>query len=864
MKKLGLLAAGSLLLVAFPQMALSKPSVLKIQPEGSQLAAMESGAQVVTSQMAGSIVVMRTPEPFDGKRTRIFFTFVNNGQFPVNVGPENVTSGQVAVVSYDQLIAEQKRSEGVDKFIAALGAVGKTLSATDAGRETTVTSYSGYANCGIGCGGTYSGSAVSRTYSPYAAEQARAQVAAENAAAASEMHSGHASERNAIARNLQTTTVNPGHFLTGMLTFELPSAVRRSKKATPITLAIRIGSDVHMLRGFAGPLGAPPPAVSSAATGQITQPMAGSMVPQTTLIASATTGDAFEENYAYGYRLWEAKSYPQARATLEETLVRFPNHERASYARYLLGRTWFDDRKPATAVKLFYDNYKTDPSGDRAPDSLFFLGCALTELGKTAEAREAFVELKRAYKAEASGRLAPLLNGGCERRGLSKIAEPFVSNTVPPTAPANNEPRMLNAADLIKSSDYPAGSMSRGEVGISGYELTLNNGRPVSCKITSSSGFEELDKATCRLATERSVFDMSTLPKGNWSTYSNRVRWNIIATEPRAYDSNLTATQSVSRADPNRIRCQYSDGVVSFVNAGNPCIQAATASNQPLASNTVPPTVPANSQAQILNAGDLVNGSDYPSGSLSRGEEGIAAFKLTLKNGRPASCKIISSSGFEELDEATCRLATERAVFDMSTLPKGDWSTYSNRVRWILSASAPRANSVNLTASQSVSRVDPNKIRCQYSDGVVSFVNAGNPCIQAATLPTQQVNADLMATISKAILEGRCEDAKTVALTASRLDLADQAMRLCKTATKQSTVLKPAAAKGQQRQPVAVRTNANNVTPSSTRMKNSATAPSGLLSSEPIGQGQTMCFYENQRRLTVAAGRTCPFSHPFR
>jgi hypothetical protein len=128
----------------------------------------------------------------------------------------------------------------------------------------------------------------------------------------------------------------------------------------------------------------------------------------------------------------------------------------------------------------------------------------------------------------------------------------------------------------------------------------------------------------------------------------------------------------------------------------------------------------------------------------------------------------------------------------------------------------------------------------------------------------RQANADLLATISKAILEGRCEDAKTVALTASRLDLADQAMRLCKPATKQSTVLKPAAAKGQQRQPVAVRTNANNVTPSSTRMNNSATAPSGLLSAEPTGQGQTMCFYENQRRLTVAAGKTCPFSHPFR
>jgi TolA-binding protein len=394
-KKLGLLAAGSLLLVAFPQIAASKPSVLKIQPEGSQLAAMESGAQIVTSQMAGSIIVMRTPEPFDGKRTRIFFTFVNNGQFPVNVGPENVTSTQVAVVSYDQLIAEQKRSEGLDKFFAAMGAVGKALSATDAGNQSTVTSYSGYANCGIGCGGTYSGSAVSRTYSPYAAQQAQAQAAAENAAAASEMHSGHASERNAIARNLQTTTVNPGQFLTGMLTFEVPNAVRRGKKATPITLAIRVGSDVHMLRGYAGPLSAPPPAVSSIAA-----------------IERPATGNAFEDGYTYGYRLWEAKLYRQAQATLEETLATFPGDERASYARNLLGRAWLDDKKPATAVKVFYENYKTDPRGARAPDSLFFLGAALTDIGKAAEACEAFSELAKSYPDEVTDRLADRLKSG--------------------------------------------------------------------------------------------------------------------------------------------------------------------------------------------------------------------------------------------------------------------------------------------------------------------------------------------------------------------------------------------------------------------------------------------------------------------
>lgn len=133
---------------------------------------------------------------------------------------------------------------------------------------------------------------------------------------------------------------------------------------------------------------------------------------------------------------------------------------------------------------------------------------------------------------------------------------------------------ILNASELITSSDYPAGSMSRGEEGISGYELTLKNGRPSSCKITSSAGFEELDDATCRLAMERSLFDMRTLPRGTWSSYSNRVRWQILPTGSRpTYYNSITATQSVSRIDPTKIRCSYSDGAVAFVLAGAPCIQ---------------------------------------------------------------------------------------------------------------------------------------------------------------------------------------------------------------------------------------------------------------------------------------------------
>lgn len=132
-------------------------------------------------------------------------------------------------------------------------------------------------------------------------------------------------------------------------------------------------------------------------------------------ISKPATGDAFEDGYNYGYRLWEAKFYPEAQVTLEETVTKYPKHKRASFARNLLGRAWLDDKKPATAVKVFYDNYKTDPRGERAPESLFFLGSALTDLGKTAEACEAFGELAKAYPDAATGRLADRVAGGKTR-----------------------------------------------------------------------------------------------------------------------------------------------------------------------------------------------------------------------------------------------------------------------------------------------------------------------------------------------------------------------------------------------------------------------------------------------------------------
>jgi TolA-binding protein len=132
-------------------------------------------------------------------------------------------------------------------------------------------------------------------------------------------------------------------------------------------------------------------------------------------IERPSTGDAADDAYNYGYRLWEAKFYPEAQVQLDETVKKYPKSKALSKARNLLGRAWLDDGKPATAVKIFYDNYKLDPRGERAPDSLYFLGSALTDLGKTTEACEAFGQLATAYPDTANGRLAARITSGRAR-----------------------------------------------------------------------------------------------------------------------------------------------------------------------------------------------------------------------------------------------------------------------------------------------------------------------------------------------------------------------------------------------------------------------------------------------------------------
>jgi TolA-binding protein len=153
---------------------------------------------------------------------------------------------------------------------------------------------------------------------------------------------------------------------------------------------------------------APTPAPARVATPTPTPAATG---PSATRVAAVraiekpATGDPGDDEYSYGFRLWEAKFYPEAQQQLKMFVDRYPRHQRTSYARNLLGRAYLDDGKPREAATWFLQNYQADKAGARAPDSLLYLAESMRRLQDTSRACIALAEFGETYAAEAAGRL---------------------------------------------------------------------------------------------------------------------------------------------------------------------------------------------------------------------------------------------------------------------------------------------------------------------------------------------------------------------------------------------------------------------------------------------------------------------------
>ncbi|TXC74058.1 hypothetical protein FSZ31_04880 [Sphingorhabdus soli] len=159
------------------------------------------------------------------------------------------------------------------------------------------------------------------------------------------------------------------------------------------------------------PAAAPPPVASSndsASPPASTKPSATKPAANDARVALVRavevpdTGDKGEDAYLYGYRLWDAQLYPEAQIQLKKAVANYPKHRRATFAQNLLGRAYLDNGENGLAAKAFMANYQDRPDSARAPDSLMYLGVALTRLKQKDGACRAFKELDQVYGATIS------------------------------------------------------------------------------------------------------------------------------------------------------------------------------------------------------------------------------------------------------------------------------------------------------------------------------------------------------------------------------------------------------------------------------------------------------------------------------
>jgi TolA-binding protein len=109
--------------------------------------------------------------------------------------------------------------------------------------------------------------------------------------------------------------------------------------------------------------------------------------------------DSAEQAYNAGFRLWEQRRYAQAREALMIVTRDHPRSRWASWANNLIGRAYLDEGDATSAARVLLANYQGNPQGERAADSLYYLGQALVKLEKRSEACKVYKEMEDAFGA---------------------------------------------------------------------------------------------------------------------------------------------------------------------------------------------------------------------------------------------------------------------------------------------------------------------------------------------------------------------------------------------------------------------------------------------------------------------------------
>jgi hypothetical protein len=210
----------------------------------------------------------------DKKSVSFVIGILNASDLPFNFGPENITirvAGMkpITLTTYEGAMEAERKRQRREKFWAGVAAVGRGLSAANAGTTYNSGIYSGTASGYVGgnlvtvqSNGIYSGT----EYDSGAALAAQRQASELNAADRANLEQRWASRSSLNGNLLRTTTVDRGVMYGGVATFPINADLKKARGPIQVTIEVEVAGEKHI---FLARLSDAP--LSAAETGTIQQ-----------------------------------------------------------------------------------------------------------------------------------------------------------------------------------------------------------------------------------------------------------------------------------------------------------------------------------------------------------------------------------------------------------------------------------------------------------------------------------------------------------------------------------------------------------------------------------------------------------------
>ena len=128
--------------------------------------------------------------------------------------------------------------------------------------------------------------------------------------------------------------------------------------------------------------------------------------------------------YALAVKKLDANETGRARELLVSFLSRFRSDPLAGSAQYLLGQTFYAERRYKDAIVEFQKVLKEWKASEKVPDALLKIGLSFQSLGECGKAQLFFDEVTTNHKGTEAARIAKLKSAECKKsRTKSKSAK---------------------------------------------------------------------------------------------------------------------------------------------------------------------------------------------------------------------------------------------------------------------------------------------------------------------------------------------------------------------------------------------------------------------------------------------------------